>query len=229
MIQEQAPTHPTIPTTPVLAPSQITITGLPSGPSAIYRGFRAQREELGDQLNSLQDTRDELARELLQVPAGAPGRTGIEQRITGIDARIATMDKQIAEADAQVAKAAAVPGAIVEPPRIVRDGPPEEAFIMGTIFMLVVLLPLSIAYSRRIWRRGATVVAAFPKEITERLGHLEQTAEATALEVERIGEGQRFLTRLFTEGAPAHVLGAGASGGANMMERKPSDAGPSAR
>ncbi|HYN81647.1 MAG TPA: hypothetical protein VES88_09115 [Gemmatimonadaceae bacterium] len=229
MIQQQAPSHPTIPNAPLLAPSQITITGLPSGPSAIYRGFRAQREELGDQLSNLQETRDELARELLQVPAGTPGRTGIEQRITSLDERIAVMDKQIAEADAQVAKAASVPGAIVEPPRIVREGPPEEAFIMGMVFIFVVMLPLTIAYSRRIWRRSGTVIAAFPKEIAERLGRLEQAAEATALEVERIGEGQRFLTRLFTEGPQAHALSAGASGRGSMVEHKPSDAGPAVR
>ena len=229
MIQQQAPTHPAIPAVPVLSPSQITITGLPTGPSAIYRGFRAQREELGDQLSNLQETRDALARELLQVPAGTPGRAGIEQRITSLDERIAAMDKQIAEADAQVAKAASVPGAIVEPPRVVRDGPPEEAFVLGMVFIFVVMLPLSIAFARRIWKRGGQVVAAFPKEISERLGRLEQAAEATALEVERIGEGQRFLTRLFTEGPQAHALSAGASGGAGIVERKPSDAGPAVR
>ena len=229
MIQQQAPTHPTIPAAPVLAPSQITITGLPTGPSAIYRGFRAQREELGDQLSNLQETRDALARELLQVPAGTPGRAGIEQRITSLDERIAAMDKQIAEADAQVAKAASVPGAIVEPPRIVRDGPPEEAFVLGMVFIFVVMLPLSIAFARRIWKRGGQVVAAFPREISERLGRLEQAAEATALEVERIGEGQRFLTRLFTEGPQAHALSAGASSGAAIVERKPSDGGPAVR
>lgn len=228
MIQEPTPTPPTVTAAPVLAPSQITITGLPSGPSAIYRGFRAQREELGSQLENLQDTRETLTREMAAA-AGTGGRAGIEARIAGIDARIATLDKQIADADAQVAKAAAVPGAIVEPPRIVRQGPPEEAFALGGIFMVVVLLPLSIAYARRIWRRGGTVIAAFPKEISERLGRLEQAAEATALEVERIGEGQRFLTRLFTEGPQAQALGAGASGGAGMVERKPSDAGPSLR
>lgn len=36
-------------------------------------------------------------------------------------------------------------------------------------------------------------------EISERLSHLEQVAEATALEVERIGEGQRFTTKLLGE------------------------------
>ena len=220
-MQAQNPT-----TTVQLGPGQITIGGTPlSSPSSVLRGFRAQREELGDQLNNLQDRREELTRELQQIPAGAGGRTGIEQRIAGIDARIANIDKAIADADAQVARAAAIPGAIVDPPRIVREGPPEEVFVMGTIFMIVVLLPLSIAFARRIWKRGGQVVAAFPKEIAERLGRLEQAAEATALEVERIGEGQRFLTRLFTEGPQAHVLGAGASSGGNAVQRKPGDGG----
>jgi hypothetical protein len=221
MINAQNPT-----TTVELAPSQITIGGAPlSSPSSVLRGFRAQREVLGDQLDNLQDTREQLTRELLQVPAGSAGRTGIEQRIAGIDSRIAAMDKAIADADAQVAKASAIPGAIVDPPRIVRTGPPEAVMIMIPIFMLVVLLPLTIAYARRIWRRGGQVIAAFPKEISERLGRLEQAAEATALEVERIGEGQRFLTRLFTEGPQAHVLGAGSSSRASVVERNPSDAG----
>jgi hypothetical protein len=46
---------------------------------------------------------------------------------------------------------------------------------------------------------------------------MEQAMEATAVEVERIGEGQRFLTRLFTEGEGARPLGAGA---AQPIERK---------
>jgi hypothetical protein len=220
------------PTTTVeLAPSQITIAGAPlSSPSSVLRGFRAQREELGDQLDNLQQTREQLTQELQQIPAGSAGRTGLEQRIAGIDTRIANLDKAIAEADAQVARASAIPGAIVEPPRIVREGPPEEVFVLGAIFMVVVLLPMSIAMARRIWKRGGQVVAAFPKEIGERLGRLEQAAEATALEVERIGEGQRFLTRLFTEGPQAHVLTAGASSVASgAVERKQSDAGPAVR
>jgi hypothetical protein len=216
---------PNAPNAPVLAPGQITITGLPlpgtPGAASVYRAFRAQRQELAGQLEDLQSTRTTLTRELEQLPAGAAGRAGIEQRIAGIDARIATMDKQIADADAQVARAAAVPGAVVEQPRIERTGPPEEAYIVGTIFMFVFLLPLSIAFARRIWKRSSTVITAFPKEIGERLGRLEQATEATAIEIERIGEGQRFLTRLFTEGNSARVIGAPAGA---MVERQ-GDAG----
>lgn len=205
----QAPNAPNAPNAPVLAgPGQITITQVPGSPgaAAVYRGFRAQREELSNQLQNLQDTRGELMRELEQQAANAPGRTGIEARIAGIDGRIAAMDKTMADADAQVAKAAAVPGAIVEPPRIERQGPPEEVYIVGTIFMFVFLLPISIAFARRIWKRGSVIVQQFPKEIGERLGRLEQGMEATAIEIERIGEGQRFLTKLFTEGAQTRAI-----------------------
>jgi len=60
----------------------------------------------------------------------------------------------------------------------------------------------------------------------QRLGRLEQGMEATAIEIERIGEGQRFLTRLFTEGTPARALGPSP---AELVERKPGDAGQAIR
>lgn len=97
--------------------------------------------------------------------------------------------------------------------------------MLSGIFMIALLLPLSVAYARRIWRRGAAVVTAMPKEIGERLGRMEQVAEATAIEVERIGEGQRFLTRLFTDGNGMRALVAPAG---ELVERKAGDAGDSA-
>ena len=120
-----------------------------------------------------------------------------------------------------MAQAAAIPGAIVEQPREVRNGPPGEAYVVGTIFMVITLLPLSIAFARRIWRRSATVITSFPKELSDRLLRLEQATEATSLEVERIGEGQRFLTKLFTEGEGARALSAGA---AKQVETRPQPA-----
>lgn len=41
--------------------------------------------------------------------------------------------------------------------------------------------------------------AGVPRELSSRLRSLEQSLDAMAVEVERIGEGQRFMTRLFTE------------------------------
>ena len=101
-----------------------------------------------------------------------------------------------------------MPGAVIEPPRQVRTGPPEEVFVLGGMFMLV-LLPLSIALARRIWKRGAAAVSTFPQELADRLNRLDQSMDSIAIEVERIGEGQRFVTRVMSENGRA--LGAGAA------------------
>jgi hypothetical protein len=186
-------------------------------PSAIYEGFRAQRRELSNQLEELESTRSDISSQLEQLPASAPERKGLEARITDVDARIATVDQMLASNAAQIATTSAIPGAVVEPPPFVRQGPPEEAYVLGGIFMLIVLLPLSLALARRVWRRSAAVVTSLPREIADRLTRMEQAVEATAVEVERIGEGQRFLTRLFTEGEGARAIGAGA---AQPLERK---------
>ena len=180
-------------------------------PSAIYEGFRAQRRELNNQLDDLQSTRREITSQMEDVSAGAPERAALEARMKDIDGQIANVDKLLASNAVQLSQAAGIPGAVVEPPRIVRTGPPEEAYVVGTIFMVIALLPLSIAFARRIWRRSAAVVTSFPREIAERLERMEHGIEATSVEVERIGEGQRFLTRLFTEGEGARAIGSGAA------------------
>lgn len=222
MIQSPQGTGPAstpAPTAPVLAQGARTA---PSA-SAIYGGFKAQRNELANQLDELESTRREITSQLEDVTASAPERKALETRLTDVDARIATVDQMLATNAAQLATSAAIPGAVVERPQFVRQGPPEEAYIVFTIFMFVFLLPLSIAWARRIWRRSATVVTSFPREISERLARMEQAVEATAVEVERIGEGQRFLTRLFTEGEGARAIGAGA---AQPLERKQATKSP---
>lgn len=202
-----------IPTTPALTPIARTA---PSA-SAIYEGFRAQRRELNNQLDELESTRRVITSQLEDVAAGSPERKPLETRMTDIDSRITSVDQMLASNATDISKAAAIPGAVVEPPRVIRDGPPDEAYALGGVFMLVVLLPISVAFARRIWRRSAVAVAGFPREIGDRLLRMEQALEATAVEVERIGEGQRFLTRLFTEGGGARPLGAGAP---QSIERK---------
>ena len=216
---------PTPPTAPAIATGQVTIGGAQlSSPQSVFQGFKAQRRELGRQLETLENTRENLSSRLEEPTVSGADRKGIEQRISSLDERIAAIDKQITEADAQVARAASVPGAAVDPPPPPRSGPPEEAWVVGTIFMFIVFLPLSIAYARRVWRRSAQVVTSIPKELTERVMRVEQTVEATAIEIERIGEGQRFMTRLFTEGNAAHMLPSSAQ--AAPVHGRPGDVRP---
>src|SRR5215207_4177435 len=143
---QQTPAVPATPATPGQA--IVHVDGAPIASAYdVYQAFRAQRRVLEQQLDNLQSQRDNLSRELQQEGVTGADRKGIETRITSIDERITTLDKQIAEADAQVAKAAAVPGAAVDPPQPPRTGPPEEAYVVGTIFMFIVFLPMSIAFA----------------------------------------------------------------------------------
>jgi len=211
----QAPA-PKVPTPSAIAPLASAARSAPSA-SAIYEGFRAQQRELTNQLQELDGTRRDITSQLEDVPAGSPERQTLESRLSDVDSRIKSVDQMLAANAAQVSQAAAIPGAVVEPPRVIDNGPPEEVYALSGLFMLIVLLPISVAFARRIWRRSAAAVTAFPREIGERLLRMEQALEATAVEVERIGEGQRFLTRLFTEAEGARSIGAGV---AQPIERK---------
>ena len=201
------PAPPNLPAPDVVGQAVVAGPGAPS-PVDVYQGLRAQRRELERQLESLEDKRGDLTGQLEEVTTNGGSGKGIEQRISEIDQRISSIDAQLAAADAAVARAAAVPGATIEPPPP-PSGPPPEAFALGGVFMIVALLPISIADARRIWRRGAAGVAAVPAEIREHLARLEQAVDAIAIEVERIGEGQRFITRFFSEDGRVRAIGSG--------------------
>jgi hypothetical protein len=213
LIQVKAPNTPAPGKAPVVAGAA---RSAPSA-SSVYEGFKAQRNELNNQLEGLQSTRQGINNELEDMPASAPQRPGLEARLKEVDQQISAVDQMLAGNAAQIAKAAAIPGAVVQVPPRIPEGPPEEVYVLSGIFMVVVLFPLSIALAKRIWRRSAAVVTSFPRDLADRLSRMEQAVEATAVEVERIGEGQRFLTRLFTEGEGARVIGAGA---AQPLERE---------
>jgi hypothetical protein len=199
---------PATPTTIEKVPAQAPPVS--AAPAAIYQALRSQREVLGDQLQSLESKRGELVQSLQQPNVLPADRAGVEKRIADLDQRITTLDKQIAAADADLAHAAAIPGATTQPPQPPRQGPPEEAYALGALFVVVAFLPLSIAFARRIWRRGATVTVKLTSELSDRMAQLEKSVDTVAVEVERIGEGQRFVTQLLAESGQ-RALGAGAA------------------
>lgn len=204
------PTPPPVPS--VRSPELIPVT-VPNGatPQAIYEALRNQRSELRDQLERLQEQRDDIATALKAEDLTGPDREGLAARLRETDARLLSLEQQVAQSDLAVSKAAAVPGAVVPPPPPrPRTGPPEEAFAIPIVFTIFVLSPIAIAYARRLWKRGATVITPVPREVTERLEQMGQAVESMAIEIERIGEGQRFLTRVLSEPG-SRQLGVGAA------------------
>jgi len=221
IVQAAAPVAPQTP--PATLPQAVVDGQVVTTPWAVYQAYRAQSNELRDQLSQVSSERTSIAQRLRGVGGDAAQGAdvaGLEKRLTQLDERIIDLQTQLATADAKVAESAAVPGATRREPPPFRDGPPEEAYILGMVFTMVVLLPMSIAFARRIWRRGSSAVAAIPKDIAARFTRLEEAVDAVALEVERIGEGQRFVTNLFIEAGPPRALGMGGMDPIEVRERE---------
>jgi hypothetical protein len=93
---------------------------------------------------------------------------------------------------------------------------PEIAVPLGffaTSIVLAVGVPLARAYSRRMDAQARN--PQIPSEVAARLERMEQAIDSVALEVERISEGQRFTTKLLSEGKGA----SGASSGTSARDR----------
>ena len=81
---------------------------------------------------------------------------------------------------------------------------PEIVVPLGAFLCAIVLaigVPLARAYSRRMDAESRS--PRLPTEISERLERMEHALDSVALEVERISEGQRFTTKLLSEGRVA--------------------------
>lgn len=79
---------------------------------------------------------------------------------------------------------------------------PLGAFAMTIV--IVIFVPLVRAFARKI--ENESKVAPIPQEVMSRLERMEAAIDSIAVEVERISEGQRFTTKLLSEGARASAL-----------------------
>jgi hypothetical protein len=104
---------------------------------------------------------------------------------------------------------------------------------ISIVFIVVVLGPLATSFGRLMWRRAAKpTLPPVWNDATNRLERLEQAVDTIAVEMERVSEGQRFITKIMTQGdasegaaegaastippnsgEPLRALGAGASDG----------------
>ena len=106
--------------------------------------------------------------------------------------------KQIAELES--ARDLARVGATLAPPRLNDNNNMERERMIG-MGSLILLLPLVLAYARRLWHRGGPQRSVDLEE-SPRLQRMELAIESIALEVERIGEAQRFTTKLLADRQP---------------------------
>ncbi|MEO7359438.1 MAG: hypothetical protein ABI120_03865 [Gemmatimonadaceae bacterium] len=190
-------------------PVSFTTTAAPTA-AEMLQAAKAYREVLQDQKERLRETRSSVASAMRDEQRTTADIAGLEKRLTVLDEQMVDLEKQIGQANVKESNAAAVPGAVVPDPPYQRPSGPDwdGVFAGGAIFSFALLFPFAIAYSRRIWRRSANSTVMLPPEVSARMHAMEEAIESVAIEVERIGEGQRFMTQALSEN-PRH-LGAGA-------------------
>ncbi len=204
----------TVPQPPAPPPAaqagEPAIAGLPRlTTKAGVEALRDVRSELSNQLSSATSRRKEVAKQLLSTPAG-PGRAGLEGRLAVLDARIMKLETSIAETGEQLANADLSGSGTVEPSQ--RYGPFNSGQLTAISIVSIVLVwaPLAFALGRTMMRRWAHPRPA-PQilESSARLERMEQAIDAVAIEIERISEGQRFVTQTMAKKEAVPALGVG--------------------
>lgn len=163
--------------------------------AAEVSSLRSTRAELSDQLRSATGRREELASDLEKATSAA-SRAGIEARLRLLDERILQIESDIASTGQLLARAPGRISVAPSPP----PGSNSMNFTPVAILSVLAMTPIAIAYARRIWNRGsAKVESALERDNAERLRRLESAVDSIAIEMERVSEGQRFVTKLLAE------------------------------
>ena len=224
-IQPPTPPAPPAPPTPArVAPAAVApqtvgpqgvqptlIEGLMPGDRLTERQkelIAERRDAMSDQIISASERRDEAAAAL----RGATGadREGLERRLRLLDDRIVQLEADLAYTGRLLySEPVGAAQTLVAPPDFTRGNGPNETAI-GVVFTLFVMFPIALAFARMLWKRTTGQAVARPSlESTQRLERVEQAIDSIAVEVERISEGQRFVTRILTEGSAQSALNAG--------------------
>src|SRR4051812_36060957 len=198
---------PTAPVTPKV-PTTFTVVGPDRAAQALpiprtraeIRAIQAQRSQISDQLENVTSRRNDIAEELARTGSDA-ARTGLEQRIQLLDQRILSLETDLARTGQQLAAAPSELVAGTEiPSRPNDDGDFASGFMAGGssglgLALLIFLLP-------RRWekpRSGQSTQGG--NDSARRLERVETGMDAIAIEIERISEGQRFVTKLLSDSA----------------------------
>lgn len=215
------PQIPDIPPPPPLPSVSVTLpggevfplTGLPQNAEQL-QGLRERREILRDQLERATNRRNILINELNGDGEREPApeaRAGIQQRLNLIDERIlqierdqALTERLLSSADPEVLAAASSRQRDLN--NMVSED--EAAGVAFTTFGAGVLIAMAVGRFRRRRSKAQPAAAGATMSLADdpRIEQLTQTVEAIAEEVERIGEGQRFVTQLLANRPEAAVL-----------------------
>ena len=191
-------------------------TPAPRAAGSTLRAFDQQRSELNSQLTSLTIQRDLLNQQLRN--ADAAGQAQLQAQIKAVGERTTQVIKQMAAVDDAANRAladgsglAVLPGqglgrgdAVISLPPPISDraaAGSERVAIFGIIGLTVM-----VVFALQWLRRPRLASTALGPSDVGRLERLQQAVDVIAIEVERISEAQRVLSKALVD---AKVLGSG--------------------
>jgi hypothetical protein len=170
--------------------------------------LKRRASDLETRKNQLGEQRRRLAADV--SPAAVDKQlAAAEHELAATRIQIESMDQQISdlETERDMSRAFNLQG----PATIAMTAPPDPMIAHrielergAAVGGFVLLIPFVIAYARRLWHRSSPR-PAIDLEDSPRLQRMEQAIESIALEVERIGEAQRFTTKLLADRQPDAV------------------------
>jgi hypothetical protein len=205
----QAATTPLPPATP--GPGGLAGPGgLLGGPGASVDLSKYTVRQLRQMLSEYRDQRQQFASRREGISgnyenASGANREGIGERLRVLDGNIITLEGEIMRVGREIAARGG--GSTTEPPPGIPSNymPEDEAAGMAFGFSFATLV-LTLFFMRRYFRRKYAGAPAFGRQqqpnltaSNERLERIEQAVDSIAIEVERVSENQRFMTRLMTE------------------------------
>lgn len=197
LLPPRAPQAPQLPDPWVVNEADIPRTGQQVEALQLrQKGLRSELQDAAERRNSI------MGRMHGAHPSALPG---LEARLRVIDARIVNLETEISKNAAALNRApaeAVVAGTKQTPdPGVIVAGLIDDIVPIVAIVSTLVFAPIAFAIARFFWRRtSAPARVAGPDPAThQRLEQLQQAVDTIAIEIERISEGQRFVTRLLNE------------------------------
>ena len=168
--------------------------------------LRRQRSEMSNQLSSARERREELLDEIRAAPNGT--EQGLLSHLQVVNDRIINIERDL-EKSGQTLRSGQVPvGTVLVPPRF---SSPTDAAERGVAISALVLAPLMLSFMVmrwRRWKRRGENRSSSPDH-DARMERLEQAVDAIAIEVERVGESQRYQSKVLAEANLMPALAAG--------------------
>lgn len=202
LLPPRAPQAPQLPDPWTVNEADIPRTG--QQVEALQLRQKALRTELQDAA----ERRNSIMSRMRDAPSAA--LPGLEARLKVVDARIVNLETEISKNAAALNRApaeAVVAGTKQAPdPGVVIAGIVDDIVPIVAIISMFVFAPIAFSIARFFWRRTAAPArVSGPDPATQqKLEQLQQAVDTIAIEIERISEGQRFVTRLLNErSAPA--------------------------